>query len=142
FERHVFCRCALPLHYGRRNVAGVSRRAALLVAENQRAHVPRRLGKIFRADCFRWIQSDVLATVPAGLHGHAAPLSHVSGRDGVMASAARAVDCGCVDPWGRADDPIDLSRLVTTLWADRGSEPMASTGTRVADCFAAAYREF
>ena len=42
--RHLFRHRALPLHHGRRMVMALSRRNALLVAEDDRPHVSGRLG--------------------------------------------------------------------------------------------------
>ena len=42
--RHLLRRRAFPLHHGRRHAHGVPRRAALLVPEDDRAHVPRAAG--------------------------------------------------------------------------------------------------
>ena len=43
-HRHLLRRGALPLHHGGRHGHGLPRRPALLVAEDDRPHVPRRLG--------------------------------------------------------------------------------------------------
>jgi hypothetical protein len=137
FKRYVFHRGALPLHYGRRHVAGVSRRTALLVAENFRAHVSRRLGTIFSTGRVRRIQSDVLAAIRARLHGHAAALSHLSGGHGFMAGAPRVVYCGRVDSGRRLIDSVDLSCVVFALWTDCRIESVALARTRMADAFAA-----
>ena len=47
--RHLLRRRALPLHHGRRRGDGLPRRAALLVAEDDRADVPRVPGEDQRA---------------------------------------------------------------------------------------------
>ena len=61
--RHVLRRRALPLHHGGRRDHGVPRRAALLVAEDQRPALFRAVGQVLRADGVRRLQPDVLPAV-------------------------------------------------------------------------------
>ena len=79
-HRHLLRRRAFPLHHGRRHGHRLSRRAALLVAEDDRAHVPRMLGAAGRDPDLRRLHSDLLPAVPARLSRHAAPLPRLSAR--------------------------------------------------------------
>ena len=47
-HRHLLRGRALPLHHGRRHDHGVPRRAALLVAEDDRAACIRKAGRSYR----------------------------------------------------------------------------------------------
>src|SRR5207248_7370796 len=132
----------LSLHHGWRDAARVPRRLTLLVAQDQRPHVSRRLGPIFGAGSFCGIQPDVLATVCARLYGHAATLSHLSGRPRVLAGSARVIYGGRIDTRCRFDDATDLSGLVDALWENRGSESVELAGTRMADGVAGPNTEF
>ena len=78
-HRHLFRRGAFPLHHGRRHPHGLSRRPPLLVAEDDRPHVSRRLGQAFRAGHLPRLQSDVFPAIHHGLSRDAAPLSRLSG---------------------------------------------------------------
>jgi cytochrome c oxidase subunit I len=73
-DRHLLRRGALPLCDGGRRDYGLPCRAPLLVAEDDGAHVPRRLGQAGSDARVRRVQPDLLPAVHLGLHGHAAPL--------------------------------------------------------------------
>ena len=98
-------------HYimvGRRH-HGLPRRAALLVAENHRANVPRGMGQAVGGRRFRRVQSHLLSPVYSGLSGHAPPLPRLSAR---VSGAARDVHDGRFGAGGRLFDADDLSCLV------------------------------
>ncbi len=78
-DRHLLRRRALPLHHGRRLGHGLLRRAAFLVAQGDRAHVPRDLGAHRRACCiFFGFNLTFFPQYPARRGGHAAPLPRLS----------------------------------------------------------------
>ncbi len=79
-HRHLLRSRAFPLHHGRRCADGISRRPALLVAEDQRADIPGRMGTFFCSGRLRRIQPDVLSAVSPRLHGYAAAISRISRR--------------------------------------------------------------
>ena len=107
---------------------------ALLVAQNYRPHVSRRLGQILGADRVCRLQFDVPAAVRAGIHGHASSLSCLPGRVSGLACAfdSRRFNSGL---WS-ADSAV-LSGLVDALRQSRRSESMESAGTRMANVVAA-----
>ncbi len=72
--RHLLRRRPLPLHHGRRNAHGVARRAALLVPEDHRPHVPRAVGDRRRDARLRRLLHDVLSPVSARQRGNAQAL--------------------------------------------------------------------
>ena len=96
--RHVLRRRALPLHHGRRRHHGLPRRAALLVAEDQRQALFRGVGQVLRAAGVRRLQPDVLPAVHGRVPRDAAALPRVSAG---VPGAERALDGRRVDPRGR-----------------------------------------
>ena len=76
--RHLLRGRPFPLHHGRRGGRRLLRRAALLVAEDDRADVLAAVGQDRRGDDLLRLQPDLLPAVPARLSRHAAALSRLS----------------------------------------------------------------
>ena len=93
-------------------IMALPRRPALLVAEDDRPHVSRRLGQALRPDHLPGLQPDLLPAVHPGLPRDAAPLSRVSGR---VPGAQRALHRGRQRAGRRLPDADDLLHLVAAL---------------------------
>ena len=129
--RHLLRRRALPLHHGRRRDHGLLRRAALLVAEDDRPDVLGHLGQGRGAPRLRRLQPDVLPAVHPRLPRHAAPVSRVSaGVPGAQrAVVGRRVDAGGRLPADRASTSSPRSSRARRPATTRGTRP-ASSGRR------------
>ena len=114
--RHLFRRRALPLHHGRRDADGVPGRPALLVAEDDRAAVSRRLGEAERAAGVRRFQPDVLPAVHRRIPRHAAAVSHVPAG---VPGAERDVAPRAPRSWASA------TSFRWSIWPGRGSTASA-----------------
>jgi cytochrome c oxidase subunit 1 len=125
--RHVLRRRALPLHHGRRRHHGLPRRAALLVAEDQRQALFRAVGEVLRAAGVRRLQPDVLPAVRRRVSRDAAALPRVSAG---VPGAERALDGRRVDPRGGLPAPDHLlhpfgdcrKKAPADPWGARGLE--------------------
>ncbi len=73
-HRHLFRDSTFPLHHGGRHADGLSRRAALLVAEDQRQALQRVSREAERGHYFHRLQPDVFPAVHPRLSRHAAAL--------------------------------------------------------------------
>ena len=111
-HRHLLRGGALPLHHGGRRPHGLPRRHALLVAQDDRPHVSRRLGQALRAGHLPGLQPDLLPAVHPGLPRDAAPLPRLSGR---VPGAQRALHRGRQRAGRRLPDADDLLHLVAAL---------------------------
>ena len=76
-HRHLFRHRAFPLRHGWRDGHGLPRRAPFLVAENQRAPLPRISGQDFGHHDLRRFQPDLFSAIHPRHAGHAAPVSHL-----------------------------------------------------------------
>ena len=123
--RHLLRRGPLPLHHGGRRHHGLHGGAALLVAEDDRPHVPRRLGQAGGAHHFRRLQPDVFPAVPARLPGHEPPLLGI--RPGVSGSKCDVVGRGD-HPRRRLPAAAHLLPLVAALRREGPSESLGATG--------------
>ena len=125
-HRHLLHRRALPLHHGRRHDHGLSRRPALLVAEDQRADVQRAAGQGQRRDHLRRLQPDLLPAVHRRLPGHAAALPRLSAG---VPGAERAVVGRRVDPRRGLSAADGIFGVVAALRPGRsGSNPWGAVG--------------
>ena len=131
-SRHLLRDCPFPLHHGGRHHHGLSRRPALLVAQDVRPHVSGRLGEALGPGHLSGLQSDILPAIHSGLSGHAAALLELSGR---VPGVACDVHRGRVRAGGRISDAADLLHVVAAVWTDRRARipgaPPAWNGRRL-----------
>jgi hypothetical protein len=124
-HRHLLRGGALPLHHGGRRHHGLPGRPALLVAEDDGAHVSGRVGEALGAGDLPGLQPDVLPAVHSRVPGDAAALPHLSGR---VPGAARALHRGRFGAGGGLSDAHDLLHLVAALRQGGGANPWGATG--------------
>jgi hypothetical protein len=123
--RHVLHHRALPLRDGRRRDLRVSRRPALLVAEDHRPDVSRGLGEVRLPQHLHRVQPDVRPAVPRRLSRDAAPLRDV--RAGIP-GVERPLDRGRHDPGRRLPDSDGLPHLVVEERAAGRRNPWGARG--------------
>ena len=121
-HRHLFRRGAFPLHHGRRHGLGLSRRAALLVAQDRRAALSGDMGAALGDLHFPGLQPHLFPAIHPGLSGHAPALPRLPA--GVPGAACDVVG-GRQRARRRLSVPLLLSVLVDAL---RGAGRTQSMG--------------
>ncbi len=109
--RHILHRGPFPLHHGRRRRDGVHGRDPLLVAQAERADVPRAHGQALGTAGLHRLQPDLLPAVCAGLPGDAAALLRVPAG---VSGLERDVNGRCIDPGGRLRVAAGLPAALAT----------------------------
>ena len=120
-------------------IMALSRRAALLVAENFRPAVSRRLGEVRRLGDFCRFQSDFFPAVFTGLFGHAAALLRLPRR---VSGIERHVLGGRLDPRRRLSHSDGIFHLVDALRPAGERQSVRSERLGMADRVAAAHGKF
>ena len=129
----------LPLHHGGWGDHGISRRLALLVAQDDRPAVSRFPLEDFGDPDLRRLQSHVLSAVHPWLHGYAASLPCLS--RGISA-AEHPVICRRIHPRRRLPVAGLLPALVAEVGTRKRHQSLGSDGARMGDSVAAPHREF
>ena len=124
--RHLLRHRPLPLHHGRRGDHGLPHRAALLVPQDVRPHVPRGVGDGRGRPHRARLQRHVHPAVPAGERRDAAPLLHLPG---AVPGAQRGVDGGRVAAGHRLRHHPHLPHLRA---GPRRASPRTTPGIRAA----------
>ena len=138
-HRHLLHHRPFPLHHGRRHGVRLLRRPALLVAEDHRPALSRRLGQVRRGDHVPRLQLHLLPPVHHGLPRHAAALPQLSAR---VSGVARAVVERRRDPGGGLSHAAVLLRLVAGLGQTRGAQSLGRDRAGVDRPLPAAQGEF